>query len=439
MKPTICLVTRGRSDYIHQCLDSLTKCLSEGFADVLVFDNGSTKKSAQIIFDWCAENNVELVRFEQNESSLRRVWQVITDKKLKWVVFPGDDDIFIPESLICFNEIVAKNSHLSCVAFNMTLIENTGKALNLVRKPPFASNVDYHEAAAKSFHEPQFLWPSLFFRADHLPSSVPSSRFYLDWWVGQQLILTGKVQHEDIASIKYRVHELQESSLGNSRRKFFEASFWMLNFIESQSFRIWLQSLGEEKLMDFWRFVVEQKPIYSSEKFGHQVLLSLGKEVLKCDLSLMSKNRVVGDLALEHGVYIKRGELNNFIFENRDSKSNSASNISCIPSPGSCVPFLAGLEFFSQKDARNSTFYVSCSHCQLDDSTIRFDCSQFLNLQGDQIADIIVFHLTQIAEKRGVLDFSVTPFERKQLDRLRHLGRLVPGRLRALLKSILLK
>lgn len=436
MRPTICLVTRGRSEFLKQCLDSLEPCITNGLADVLVFDNGSPEKSAEMIYSWCQASKAELVRFDQNESSLARVWRIIVEKKLQWVVFPGDDDVFIPSSLLKFNEITSKNPELSSVAFNMDIIETNGNLTHVIRKPLFSTSTEICEIAARSFCEPQFLWPSLFFRADLIKSPVPSSRFYFDWWIGQQLILTGRTLYEDSSSVKYRVHPLQESRLGSTRRKFFESAFWMLEFIESKPFLEWLQNLEEQEIVKFWNFLVREKPVYSSETFGRVVLIQLGRAILRTRPSFESKNLIVGSLAVEQGVYLKRGEVSNFLFENLSLTSDVSSNISCVPTPGVCRQFALGLAFFSHDSLPKHTFQVSCFHTIDVATAIRFDCSKFVGLHGDQIADQIVFQLTQSAEDKGILDFSVTPFEKRQIVRLRLAKRFVPGRLLNFLRMV---
>ena len=111
MKLTICLVTRGRSQFLGDCLLGLEECLHTGLAEVLLFDNGAPLEVSQTLETWCRKNNVEYIRYDENDSRPTRVWNEVRSRGFTWVVFPGDDDKFIASSLRIFKDTAGQNSN----------------------------------------------------------------------------------------------------------------------------------------------------------------------------------------------------------------------------------------------------------------------------------------------------------------------------------------
>ena len=52
MSLTICLITRGRQEYLSQALESYEKFIDTGNVSVILVDNGSDYLSQQILLDW---------------------------------------------------------------------------------------------------------------------------------------------------------------------------------------------------------------------------------------------------------------------------------------------------------------------------------------------------------------------------------------------------
>ncbi len=436
MNLTICLVTRGRSQFLDACLESLERCLQTGLAKVLIFDNGSPEGISSKLFDWCQKNNVECIRFQENDSRLTRVWKEIKERKLSWVVFPGDDDIFIADSLYHFTREIEANRSLSAIAFNVSTIDSDGKKLNRVRKPEFRATLSRPISVAKSFHEPQFLWPSLFFRADLIEESVPTSRFYFDWWIGQCLILKGNLTWIDECAIQYRVHPLQESHLATSRRKYFEATHWMIGLVDSSLFRTWVNELDQSELIEFWNYLLVHKPIYSSEYFSGQILQKLSQVLLNLKFESDLFPQIIGAYAATKGVWLRNGELNNLTFAESPSGKPFSSNISVGAAPGSCEAVLMATQEFGLDSGLSKTFLVSCGHSSATKSDILLDCEFFAGLAIDQVADQVVLKLCEKSEKLGQFEFLATGLEQSLILWLRKVKNAIPGWLLSSLRII---
>ena len=427
MNLTICLITRGRSQFLEECLESLELCLQTGLAEVLIFDNGSPSEISIRLADWCEKNDVECIRYQENESRPTRVWKEITKRKLSWVVFPGDDDVFIVDSLKYFNRELEANSALSAIAFNVETIDSSGRNLNRVRKPEFKASLPKHISVAKSFHEPQFSWPSLFFRADKIELPVPTSRFYFDWWIGQCLILNGSLSWVDECAVRYRVHPLQESHLANNRRKYFEATHWMVTLIDSNLFQAWICDLDLSELTEFWSYILVHQPIYSSQYYSGQILQKLSGVLLDLRSEPDLLPHIIGAYAATKGVWLRTGELNNLTFAESSSGRPFPSNISVRATEGSCHLLLMATQEFELNSSSSIAFLVSCKHSSSSHSDFLLDCDQFASFEIDQIADQLILKLSEKAEQLGHFEFLTTGAEQSLILWLRRVKRSAPG------------
>jgi len=427
MNLTICLVTRGRSQFLEECLQSLEACLQAGLAKVLIFDNGSPDETSIKLAKWSEKNDVECIRYEENDSRLGRIWREVEERKLSWVVFPGDDDIFLVDSLKRFQHELEANTSLSAIAFNVETIDTDGKKLNKVRRPEFRDNLAQALSVAKSFHEPQFLWPSLFFRADVIEPPIPTSRFYFDWWIGQNLILSGNISWVDECAIQYRIHPLQESHLSNSRRKYFEATQWMVKFIDSNQFQAWVRKLDIAEINTFWNYLLLHQPIYSSSYYSGQILQKLSSVLLELRSESELFPQIIGSFAAAQGVWLKSGELKNLTLNDSTSEMIFPSNISVRAVSGSCKALLLATQKFCQDSSAVRTFWVGCKHSSTSNSDFLFDCHQFASYEIDQIADLVILKLSERAELTGEFAFLTTGAEQSFILWLRRVKKRVPG------------
>ena len=426
MNLTICLVTRGRSQFLEECLESLEGCLKTGLAKALIFDNGSPAETSIKLANWCEKNDVECIRYPENDSRPNRVWKEITERKLTWVVFPGDDDVFMVDSLEYFKRELEANASLSAIAFNVETIDSDGRNLNKVRKPEFRAFLPKPISVAKSFHDPQFLWPSLFFRADLIVEPVPTSRFYFDWWIGQYLILNGNISRVDECAVRYRVHPLQESHLANNRRKYFEATQWMIRLIDSRLFETWVRGLSQSELIEFWNYLLVHQPIYSSEYYSGQILQKLSTALLELRSDLDLLPQIIGAYAATKGVWLRTGELNNLTHAESPSGKPFPSNISVRAVGGSCDALLKASQEFDISSVSSKTYFVSCKHSSSSHSDLLLDCDQFASSEIDQIADQVVLKLSENAERLGQFEFLTTGAEQSFILWLRRVKRSVP-------------
>ena len=90
MKLTICLLTKGRKEYLEEALSSYEKFIDTGNVDVILFDNGSDLVSKQILLNWKLkfDQKVSYIRNEvNNPGGFTIFWdQLKTLKKTSYLV-----------------------------------------------------------------------------------------------------------------------------------------------------------------------------------------------------------------------------------------------------------------------------------------------------------------------------------------------------------------
>jgi hypothetical protein len=241
------------------------------------------------------------------------------------------------------------------------------------------------------------------------------------------LILNGSLSWIDECAIQYRVHPLQESYLVNSRRKYFEATQWMVRLIDSEAFQTWVRSVDKSELIEFWSYLLVHQPIYSSEYYSGQILQKLSSVLLSLRSELDLYPQIIGAYAATKGVWLRTGELNNLTHVESPSGKPFPSNISVKAVAGTCNALLMATQVFEIDAGLSKTYVVSCKHSSSSPSDILMDCEQFAGFEIDQIADQIVLKLSEKAEHLGLFDFLTTGAEQSLIIWLRRVKKSIPG------------
>ena len=98
MELTICLITKGREQYLHSILVSLEEALQYEDVSVFIVNNGADSFVTELLEKWSSErNNVGYTRLANNDSRPSTYWKVVRESVIGWVTLPSDDDIFVPK------------------------------------------------------------------------------------------------------------------------------------------------------------------------------------------------------------------------------------------------------------------------------------------------------------------------------------------------------
>ena len=425
MELTICLVTKGRIEYLDDLLHSLDGVSDYNWVKILIILNGPEQKVVNRISEWASTRNSVIIESrEVNDARPTTWWPLLKAHSNGWCIFISDDDIFNSAVLPHFQRIIEENPDLVAVTASAEVIGTEGVPTGEIKKSFLHEGTSSIEAVAKSFNAPPFPWPTLFFDVSTLPGEIPNSRYVFDWWVCLQLVLTGKIGFIEEICVQYRNHPQQESHLASHRRKYFEAFIWFEHMIQDSNFNQWLQSLSEKEIMDFWKFSLVYLPIYGDSQYSSMLLGSLRSELAKYS-SLVQQSEMLGDLALLNGVPLKNEDLGSLL-SIEFNQIPTYSNIEIEILPKTCTTLSCAEEFFSSSNERK--FLIGCKHStQKSSRSILVDCEMLSCVSPQITADLILIEITKYLEKSGEVSLAITPKEKFLIFSLRRVRKLVPN------------
>ena len=436
MKLTICLVTKGRELYLSNVLKSFEDLLLDPDVTVLLIDNGSNASIRESLAGWQLENSksVKLVRLEVNDSRPSTIWPEVISAGVDWIIFPGDDDELVPGIISEWRSSVEKDPDLVAFASTAAVMDENGVLTGELLSPTAGLEKSRIDQIALGFHQPPFVWPSLFLRASKVNAMVPPSRYVFDWWVGINLLLVGNVEISNSIGLKYRVHSEQESNLAPIRRKFFEASLWLDELIRSKEFTTWIKSMTDEDRLSFWKKFNQKSPVYGDPFFSWQLIFSLAKLLIKTSLTTSVEEQIVIDLATHSGVFIRDGESIHLIRGVSLSADGNLGNIRINATPDSCDVLLEVCKMIGRDEAK--VFEVACVHSKRKSKDLIIDCGDLNSGNVAINADRVINALTNMCEIRGDFESALTNGERAGLFIFRSVKRRLPGRLTLILRRL---
>lgn len=416
MNLTICLITKGREEYIEKALKSYEKFIETGDVNIILIDNGSTGTAKQILLNWKSkyEAKVQYVRSESNEPvGVAHFWEKIKSLSSDWILFPSDDDILVFDIYEEWRNELSKNVLLNAFAASAQVIDVNGRTTGEVRSPSIIDVNNKIMQVAKSIHEPPFLWPCLFIRIEAIPIFALYSGFVFDWWVGLQLVLKNEIKTTNSIGIQYRVHDKQASFQTSNRRKFFEGFNMLSNVINSDEFKEFLESLNVVELKKLFTLCIEIKPLYAQSDYFIALIKELAFNITK----LPKINHLAKDISEAYlfsaGVYTKKGDLER-IYDGLNLKLiDSIGNISLHFEDNVCKNLNSIKDFFDMTS--HNKVHISCHHSNQNKGNIFIDCKKIKYLNMIEICDLVLVLINQHLEESGILNFTVTPFEKKSL------------------------
>lgn len=436
MKLTVCLVTKGREKYLDQILGSLEPLLEDTNISVLIIDNGAPAKISERLAIWQSlhSKSVKIRRFELNESRSSLSWNIVREEGVDWAIFPSDDDEFHPEIVEAWRLALQRNPKLVGFATSAAIIKADGSLTGEILTPSAARHESGLDQLAAALHEPPFLWPSLFLRVSKIPKIVPNSRFVFDWWIGLNLLIAGEVYTSHLVGINYRVHMEQESYLAPLRRKYFEAEFWIDEFLRSQEFFTWASALSDVEKLTLWKKVMTNKPIYADPHCSQVPMASLRRVIMKSSSSSKVESEIVTRSALEQGVLLKDGDAKNLIYSSETDLNFIPGNLKIGFDKDVCTPVRhASNSLVGGNGDREIRIY--CQHSSKGQNAIFVDCSKFVSNMPEINVDKIVNIITAHFEDNGDLELTLTSGERFVIQLLRKWRYRLPSRFRMVFRN----
>jgi hypothetical protein len=408
MDLTICLITKGRAEYIDQLLDSLDPVLEHDWVKILIVLNGANLEFKTKIESWAVGKAAVLVEYRiENESRPSYLWTSIRKHVASWCTFISDDDVFNYEIINEIKNVFALNSKLVGIATSVEIIDSIGNVTGEIRNPTYNTDISSGKSFARAIHEPCFPWPSLYFDVNALPDVLPNTRYVFDWWVCLQLLMSGEVATIRNPGIKYRVHNGQESSIAANKRKYLEALIWFIRLVESEEFKTWIIGLSQSDQLDFWREIHKVKPIYGNSVFSNVLTFSIA-EAMTPLVNNDLKVEILNKMAFSNGVLLKRDE--SIYFTNGLSLKNNMSNFRVEFVDGTCSLVTSLSVYFSETDGLDLV-KCYCKHSTTQQAGYLIDCDSINSADTDLRSDILTMQLMDSMESEGFFEFTFTPIE----------------------------
>ena len=260
---SICVLTYNRQKFLGQLVESIlqSQVLTGNQVELIILNNGSSDGTDEFLKKISNLENIKVFHRDFNLRGSAACKELFSYAQGEWIISPGDDDVFILETLTELSTILRKtNDQVSLVPFSALTIDSFGKATP-IKFQPTAETINI-KLIANLFIKSLYWFPSTCFRRRILENvEFPVTTTVFDWWIWIQGVLQGEVRPVKKEIIKYRVHDLQE-------QRTYPEAFWALDHLdvflrvlESRNFRDWITSLNNQEVQLFLDEIVSRESL----------------------------------------------------------------------------------------------------------------------------------------------------------------------------------
>lgn len=114
---SICIPTYSRAPHLAKCLAAIFSQIGDsGLVEVIVSDNASPDSTWRVANHYAARySNMRLVRNAENIGADRNIFQVMRLGRGKFIKLQGDDDFFVPGTLLPLLHVLQTHPHCSLI------------------------------------------------------------------------------------------------------------------------------------------------------------------------------------------------------------------------------------------------------------------------------------------------------------------------------------
>jgi glycosyltransferase involved in cell wall biosynthesis len=251
---SIAVLTYNRSKMLDELLQSVSTNSKETLnrIEVLILDNGSTDNTSEIIERYSSLLDIKKIREEINIRGSIRYKQLIEFSHGKFIIFPGDDDIFIERKFDDLISILEKTSdEVSIIAAAAKVIDQQKNLLRIEYKP---KNIDKKSEEIAELFEKSIYWlPATFIRTSTINNlKAPNSLTAFDWYLWITAATNGKTKTISQEVIKYRQHlEKEQNSFLQNNWDIDELLMFIFT-IQQGAIHEWIKSTSDLELQHFF-------------------------------------------------------------------------------------------------------------------------------------------------------------------------------------------
>ena len=271
---TIGIITFNRMKLLTQLIESIKQSETPpGKVEILILNNGSTDGTDAYLKELKTGNyEFSTIYNETNQRGGPAYKKLIQAASGSWIICPGDDDLFKPNSLTKILEkceIYEADKRITLLPFGAQTIDKNNNKLPKKYRPFDSTN--RIEIFSKLFFESIYWMPSTVFRKESIQNTkIPNSLTTLDWWIWLNGICQGTSAPDETEIINYRVHDGQEQHS-------YPSELWNLDrlsifnqLMESSKFLDFIKSFSSEEtqeLISNFDGIVRTRSLNSQEKF----------------------------------------------------------------------------------------------------------------------------------------------------------------------------
>jgi glycosyltransferase involved in cell wall biosynthesis len=250
---TIAILTFNRENMLDELLQSLVSNSNETLdkIEVLVLDNGSIDQTSGIIEKYASKLDIKKQIKETNIRGSIRYRELIGSSKGEFIIFPGDDDIFIDR---IFDEIITilENTleEISVVAAAAQVIDQNKNQLRIEYIPKTFQNKS--QEIAELFEKSIYWLPATFIRASAIYDlKAPNSLTAFDWYIWITAVTKGKTVGINQEVIKYRQHLEKEQNSFLQNNWDIDELIMFIFAIQQGAIHEWIKSTSDSELQLF--------------------------------------------------------------------------------------------------------------------------------------------------------------------------------------------
>lgn len=432
---TICMVTRGRRDYLKEALQGLSSLRLTSNDTILIINNGADEFSTGILDDFVNEKPSERrqVRIEVNDARPSVFWDFVAECESEWVLFPSDDDIMLPNAIEIWRKCLSSKPDAIAFCGSAAIIDVRSKRTGITLEPEIQFFPEEGRALANAFFQPPFIWPALFFKKEFIHLNSCQSRYAFDWWIGINLVAQGKILTTNENILLYRNHKEQESNLASSSRKYYEAMVWLGRFCRSELFRKWIASQDEVSLVEFWAHIKKYGPVYGDTRFGNFVLQQIAEELISHSSSRFFAASVASDIAFLHHIYFKLNE--SWHVSTKKEQITWPGNIGLVSKTNLCTQLLDIVEILNSSNSENLVS-ICCKHSKSKVEGILINCELLTSEKIEINIDLVLSQISTILDSSDDSKAVLSPGEMLAIRMIRTFMSRLPGTGRNFLRRL---